>query len=67
MLAAGRLRAESAGLTGIRWVPGRAEDLPDLGIGPCRLVTFGQSYHWTAGVPVLDAAHHLLEPGAPSH
>jgi SAM-dependent methyltransferase len=62
MLAAGRLRAEAAGRTGIRWVRGRAEDLPDLGIGPCRLVTFGQSYHWTAGVPVLDAVHHLLAP-----
>lgn len=63
MLAEGRRRAETAGLTGIRWVRGVAEDLADLGTGPCRLVTFGQSYHWTAGVPVLDAVHHLIQPG----
>ena len=63
MLAEGRRRAESAGLTGIRWVRGVAEGLSERELGPFRLVTFGQSYHWTAGVPVLDTVHHLLEPG----
>ena len=63
MLAEGRRRAESAGVTGIRWMRGVAEDLAEGVPGPFRLVTFGQSYHWTAGVPVLDAVHHLLEVG----
>jgi hypothetical protein len=52
-----------AGLSGLRWVPGTAEALGELELGPCRLVTFGQSYHWTAGVPVLNVVHRLLEPG----
>ncbi len=63
MLAEGRRRAGEAGLSGVRWVQGTAEGLGDLELGPCRLATFGQSYHWTAGVPVLDAVHGLLEPG----
>ena len=63
MLAEGRRRAEEAGLTGLRWLEGTAEGLGELDLGPFRLVTFGQSYHWTAGVPVLDAVHGMLEPG----
>ncbi len=63
MLDEGRRRAEEAGLDGLRWVEGTAERLGQLDLAPCRLVTFGQSYHWTAGVPVLDAVHALLEPG----
>jgi len=31
----------------IRWVQGLAEDLPAAAPGPYRLVTFGQSFHWT--------------------
>lgn len=30
---------------------------------PFRAVTFGQSFHRTAGVPVAEAVHDLLEPG----
>jgi SAM-dependent methyltransferase len=63
MLAEGRRRGEEAGLSGLRWVQGTAEALGELELAPCRLVTFGQSYHWTAGVPVLNAVHRLLEPG----
>ena len=65
MLAEGERRAEAAGLRGIRWLQAAAEDLGDFGhlvTGPYRLVTFGQSYHWTAGVEVLDAVYELLEP-----
>jgi SAM-dependent methyltransferase len=62
MLAEGRRRAEEAGLTGLRWVQESAEGLGQLELGPFRLVTFGQSYHWTAGVPVLDTVHGMLEP-----
>ena len=63
MLTEGRRRAEEAGLSGMRWVQGTAEGLGALDLGPCRLVTFGQSYHWTTGVPVLNAVHGMLEPG----
>ena len=66
MLAEGRRRAEEAwpsGLSGLRWVQESAEGLGRLGLGRFRLVTFGQSYHWTAGVPVLDSVHGMLEPG----
>ena len=63
MLAEGRRRAAEAGRPGLRFLPGTAEGLEQLDLGPCRLVTFGQSYHWTSGVPVLDAVHGMLEPG----
>src|SRR3712207_3504277 len=47
MLAEGRAAAEAARTTKIRWVQARAEDLPDAAPGRYRLVTFGQSFHWT--------------------
>jgi SAM-dependent methyltransferase len=62
MLAVARRRAEAAGVE-VRWIRGVAEDIPHLELGPRTLVTFGQSFHWTAGVPVLDAVYDLLEPG----
>ncbi len=63
MLTEGRRRAKEAGLSDVRWVRGSAEGLGELDVGFFRLVTFGQSYHWTAGVPVLNAVHGMLEPG----
>jgi SAM-dependent methyltransferase len=63
MLAEGRRRAEVAGRSGLRWVQGTAEGLGQLHLGLFLLVTFGQSYHWTAGVPVLDTVHGMLQPG----
>jgi SAM-dependent methyltransferase len=46
-----------------RWIQARAEDLGVLGLPPARLVTFGQSLHWTDQQPVIEAVHDLLEPG----
>lgn len=63
MLAAGRRAAEDLGLTSIRWVQARAEDLPDAAPGPYRLVTFGQSFHWTDERRVADIVYDMLEPG----
>lgn len=63
MLAAGRQAAEEAGVTNIRWVQARAEDLPAAAPGPYRLVTFGQSLHWTDEHRVAEAVYDLLEPG----
>ena len=63
MLAEGRRVADERGLTNIRWVRALAEDLPEAAPGPYRLVSFGQSFHWTDEVRVAEAVYDLLEPG----
>src|SRR5215469_8303379 len=63
MLAEGRRAAEEAGVTNIRWVMALAEDLPGVAPGPYRLVTFGQSFHWTDEQRVAEAVYDMLEPG----
>jgi SAM-dependent methyltransferase len=63
MLAEGRRAATALGTTSIRWVQALAEDLPGAAPGPYRLVTFGQSFHWTDEARVAEAVYDLLEPG----
>jgi SAM-dependent methyltransferase len=63
MLAECRRAAEDLGLTTISWVQALAEDLPDAAPGPFRLVTFGQSFHWTDEQSVAETVYDLLEPG----
>jgi SAM-dependent methyltransferase len=63
MLAEGRRTAEAQGIRNIRWIEARAEDLPEAAPGPYRLVTFGQSLHWTDEARVAEAVYDLLEPG----
>jgi hypothetical protein len=63
MLAEGARRAAGAGVEGVRWVRALAEDVPALGLGVFRLVTFGQSFHWTDRERVAEAVYDLLEPG----
>jgi SAM-dependent methyltransferase len=57
--------AEAARLSGPsgQWACGRAEDIPALDLGTFRLVTFGQSYHWTDRPLVADIVHDILPPG----
>ena len=57
--------AEAARLSdpSARWVRGRAEDIPALDLGTFRLVTFGQSYHWTDRPLVTDLVYDMLTPG----
>jgi SAM-dependent methyltransferase len=62
MIAEARRRAESRGLDHIAWIETVAERIPDLGIGPCRVVTFGQSFHRVDRYPVAEAVYDLLEP-----
>jgi SAM-dependent methyltransferase len=62
MLAEGRRVAEERGITNIRWVQALAEDLPEAAPGPYRLVTFGQSFHWTDEARVAETVYDLLEP-----
>jgi ubiquinone/menaquinone biosynthesis C-methylase UbiE len=63
MLAEGVRRAAQAGLGAIRWAHARAEDLPMLDLGRFKLVTFGQSFHWTDRERVAETVYEMLEPG----
>jgi ubiquinone/menaquinone biosynthesis C-methylase UbiE len=63
MLAEGERRAREAGVDNIRWVQAVAEDIPELGLGSFRLVTFGQSFQWTDRERVAEAVYDILEPG----
>jgi SAM-dependent methyltransferase len=63
MLAEATSYAAAEHVVNVRWVQGVAEDLPDAAPGPYRLVTFGQSFHWTKGEKIAEAVFDLLEPG----
>jgi ubiquinone/menaquinone biosynthesis C-methylase UbiE len=63
MLCEGRQAAAEKQVANIRWVQGLAEDLPAVAPGPYRLVTFGQSFHWTDEHRVAGAVYDMLEPG----
>ena len=63
MLVEARRLAAERGITTIRWVQALAENLPGAAPGPYRLVTFGQSFHWTDEARVAGAVYDMLEPG----
>jgi SAM-dependent methyltransferase len=63
MLEEGERRCQQAGVDNVRWVLGRAEDIAVLDLGPCRVVTFGQSFHRVRRLEVAEAVYDLLEPG----
>jgi ubiquinone/menaquinone biosynthesis C-methylase UbiE len=63
MLREGQRRCRQAGIDNVRWVMGVAEDIPTLGLGPCRVVTFGQSFHRVQRLAVAEHIFDLLEPG----
>ncbi len=63
MLTEGRRAAAKQGITNIRWVRGLAEELPAIAPGPYRLVTFGQSFHWTDERQVAETIYDMLAPG----
>jgi SAM-dependent methyltransferase len=63
MLAEGRRAAGEQGIKNIRWIQGLAEDLPAVAPGPYKLVTFGQSFHWTDERHVAETVYDMLEPG----
>jgi len=62
MLAEARRHAAAHGLTAT-WIEAKAEDLRTLDLAAPRLVTFGQSIHWTDRQQVLVTVYELLEPG----
>jgi SAM-dependent methyltransferase len=63
MLSQARRAADEACLRDIRCLQARAEDLPDAAPGPYRVVSFGQSFHWTDQAAVAEAVYDMLEPG----
>jgi SAM-dependent methyltransferase len=63
MLGEGARRAAEAGVENVRWVQALAEEIPELELGPFRLVTFGQSFQWTDRERVADAVYDIIEPG----
>jgi len=63
MLIVAADRALAAGIDNVRWVQALAEDIPTLDLGTFRLVTFGQSFHWTDRERVAEAVFEILEPG----
>ena len=63
MLAEATRYAERRGVQNVRWVRGRAEDLPALGLGRFGLVTFAQSFHWTDREAVAQVVYDILDPG----
>jgi len=63
MLREGARSADEAGVDNIRWIEAVAEAIPTLGLGPCKLVTFGQSFQWTDRERVAETVYDLLEPG----
>jgi ubiquinone/menaquinone biosynthesis C-methylase UbiE len=62
MLETGRRRCADALIENVRWLEGMAEDIPKLDIGPCRVVTFAQSFHRVRRHQVADVVYDLLEP-----
>lgn len=63
MLQEGQQRCRLAGVENVRWLQGVAEDIPSLGVGPCQVVTFGQSFHRVHQFEVAESIYDLLEPG----
>ena len=61
MLVEGQRAAAERAVTNVRWVQAVAEDLPAAAPGPYRLVTFGQSFHWTDQARVAEAVYDMLE------
>jgi len=63
MLDEARRHAHARGVTSARWLAARAEQLAELDVGPARLVSFGQSFHWTDRERVAEMVYDLVEPG----
>ncbi len=63
MVAEGRRAAQEQGIANIAWIEAQAEDLPGAAPGPYRVVTFGQSFHWTDEVRVAESVYDMLESG----
>jgi ubiquinone/menaquinone biosynthesis C-methylase UbiE len=65
MLEQAALAAEEAGVKNVRWVEGGSADLPALedSLGPFRLVTMGNSFHWMDQAATLAQLDRMVDPG----
>ena len=63
MLAEARTSTGPGSGTSLRWVKGRAEDIPVLAPGTFQAVTLAQSFHWTDKDAVANIVYECLEPG----
>jgi SAM-dependent methyltransferase len=63
MLDEARRHAADSNVTNVRWIQATAEDIGGLHLGPLRVATFGQSFHWTEREAVSEVLYELLEPG----
>jgi ubiquinone/menaquinone biosynthesis C-methylase UbiE len=63
MLAEAARQTAERKMVNAAWVQARAEELPEAAPGPYRLVTLGQSLHWTDEHRVAEVVYDLLEPG----
>src|SRR5689334_17933735 len=60
MLDEAARNAREAGVANVEWVQAVAEDIERLALGQFRLVTFGQSFHWTERERVAEAVYDVL-------
>jgi SAM-dependent methyltransferase len=63
MLEEAARRAQQGRVVNVKWVTALAEEVAALDLGPFRLVTFGQSFHWTDRERVAEMVYDALEPG----
>ncbi len=61
MLAEARKGTPDSERRRVRWVRGRAEDIPALGLGRFEAVTLAQSFHWTDKEAVVEIVYAILE------
>ena len=62
MIEVGRARAERQGLTNIRWIVGRAEDI-EAQPGSFELITIGEAFHRLDQRVIAEQAMEWLAPG----
>jgi ubiquinone/menaquinone biosynthesis C-methylase UbiE len=62
MLRIAERTAREAGVSNVRFLNARAEDVPGT-IAPLRLATFGASFHWTDRTAVANRLYDMIEPG----
>jgi SAM-dependent methyltransferase len=61
MLCVAGRAADDGGVANVRFLCLRAEDVPPA-LAPLRLVTFGNSFHWTDRLKVVNALFPLIAP-----
>jgi SAM-dependent methyltransferase len=62
MLREAARQASARGISNVRWVKLRAEELP-FDLGSFRVAVFAQSFHWMDRGRVASAMFQMLEPG----